>query len=257
MRSLHFFPASGPALHRPFAEMTVARILYPIPGSIAVITPSGASMRVSAEAKPVPPRNLHWKALDFEKHIIYLKDMSTNQDSGGSRSRTRYLILGLLGEGPMSGYDISQLTKLRFRFFWSESYGQIYPELARLAAEGLIDEAAGGGSRGKRVWKSTRAGKAALAAWLKNGESVDSVRLETVLKAYFAFAAPGAFGKNLARFSGSLERDIAALEEAEAQLRSIPDPHHNHAYALATVDFGLATYRAWKKWAGRWAEEDL
>ncbi|MCK7479112.1 MAG: PadR family transcriptional regulator [Candidatus Moduliflexus flocculans] len=55
-------------------------------------------------------------------------------------NNTKYVILGLLTEAPLSGYEIKKLVDIRFRFFWSESYGQIYPELKRLTAMGLIDE---------------------------------------------------------------------------------------------------------------------
>ncbi len=53
--------------------------------------------------------------------------------------KTRFVILGLLAEGPMSGYTIKKLVEARFRFFWSESYGQLYPELKALVAEGRIE----------------------------------------------------------------------------------------------------------------------
>ncbi len=49
-------------------------------------------------------------------------------------------LLGLLSLGPMSGYDIRQLISQSIGYFWSESYGQIYPGLKRLAAAGLVEK---------------------------------------------------------------------------------------------------------------------
>src|SRR5260370_38491835 len=49
-------------------------------------------------------------------------------------------LLGLLSLGPMSGYDIRQLIPRSIGHFWSESYGQIYPGLKRLAAAGLVEK---------------------------------------------------------------------------------------------------------------------
>ena len=43
------------------------------------------------------------------------------------KRKTRYVILGLLLEGSLSGYDIKKIIDTRFSFFWSESYGQLYP----------------------------------------------------------------------------------------------------------------------------------
>ena len=48
-------------------------------------------------------------------------------------------MLGLLAGGPRSGYDIKSIVDRSTRFFWAASYGQIYPELRRLEAEGLIE----------------------------------------------------------------------------------------------------------------------
>ena len=49
------------------------------------------------------------------------------------------VVLGLLADGPRSGYDIKAIVDRSTRFFWAASYGQIYPELRRLEAEGLIE----------------------------------------------------------------------------------------------------------------------
>jgi DNA-binding PadR family transcriptional regulator len=163
--------------------------------------------------------------------------------------RSRYLILGLLAEGPCSGYDIRRITMARFRFFWSESYGQIYPCLKRLALEGLIrqDGAAG---RGKVIWAITPAGRAVLAAWLAGPTQAESARYESILKFYFSWAMPAADTRRLLEdFAGRQEASLAELEGFRRQLVAIPDPHGNHHLALATVDLGIATYRVWRDWA--------
>jgi PadR family transcriptional regulator, regulatory protein AphA len=183
--------------------------------------------------------------------------MSSRTLKPSSGSRTRYLILGLLGEGQMSGYDIARLTKLRFRFFWSESYGQIYPELRRLAAEGLVVEAEEGGPRGRRSWSLTASGRSALGSWLGEAGASDGARLETLLKVSFAFAGgPGTLAKVLREFREKLESDIADLEAMESQLKAAPDHHGNHRFPLMSLEFGLSTYRCWKDWAERCAEKD-
>ncbi len=57
--------------------------------------------------------------------------------------KTRFVILGLLNEEPLSGYDIKKIIDIRMSFFWQESYGQIYPELAKLREEGLVEQISG------------------------------------------------------------------------------------------------------------------
>ena len=73
-------------------------------------------------------------------------------------SPTAYVILGFLSWRPMSGYDIKSVADESTRFFWAASYGQIYPELRRLADAGLIEaaEAAEGGRRRHGVRPDSR-----------------------------------------------------------------------------------------------------
>ena len=54
-------------------------------------------------------------------------------------SKTAYVILGMLTLGRRTGYEIKALVDVSTRFFWAASYGQIYPELKRLEAAGLIE----------------------------------------------------------------------------------------------------------------------
>ena len=53
-------------------------------------------------------------------------------------NRTTHAILGFLTWGPMSGYEIRKRVEESIGNFWSVSFGQIYPELRRLEAEGLF-----------------------------------------------------------------------------------------------------------------------
>ena len=48
------------------------------------------------------------------------------------------VLLGLLNVEPMSGYDLGQTIRGSIGHFWNESYGQIYPNLKRLAVDGLV-----------------------------------------------------------------------------------------------------------------------
>src|SRR4051812_32900732 len=107
-------------------------------------------------------------------------------------SPTAYVILGMLGWRPMSGYDIKSLVDHSTRFFWAASYGQIYPELRRLSAAGLIEgKASPQGGRKRNVYRLTPAGRTELRDWLKKGPEVYEVRDEGLLKLFFADATDG------------------------------------------------------------------
>ena len=46
--------------------------------------------------------------------------------------KTRYVLLGLLQEEELSGYEMKKIIDIRMSFFWQESFGQIYPELSKM-----------------------------------------------------------------------------------------------------------------------------
>jgi PadR family transcriptional regulator, regulatory protein AphA len=110
----------------------------------------------------------------------------------------------MLAVEPRSGYDIKALVDKTTRFFWAASYGQIYPELKRLAERGLIEtEADPQGGRRRTTYRITDAGREALAAWIRSPEQIHEMRDEGLLKLFFA---------------GVLEReDAIAVVEAKRQ----------------------------------------
>ena len=115
---------------------------------------------------------------------MYLADMS-------SLSPTARVILGLLRFRPRTGYDIKQATDRSTRFFWSASYGQIYPELKRLEAAGLVEsQEEPRGQVPRRVFRLTEAGLRALESWLAEPDLQYEVRDEGLLKLFFGEALP-------------------------------------------------------------------
>ena len=50
----------------------------------------------------------------------------------------RHGLLGLLAGRPMSGYELTKTFDGSLRYVWAAQHSQIYPELGRLLAAGLI-----------------------------------------------------------------------------------------------------------------------
>lgn len=96
----------------------------------------------------------------------------------------RYAILGLLNAEPMSGYDLSKWMDRGLGNIWSAHASQIYPELARLAEDGSIEDIAGEpGPRRRRVYGLTAAGTGELRAWLAGPGPEPGARSEALLHA--------------------------------------------------------------------------
>lgn len=180
-----------------------------------------------------------------------------------SANRTAYAILGLLAQGPKTGYEIKQVVEKTISHFWKESYGHIYPTLNQLIAQGQVtreDEAArrtGGRSR----YQITAAGREALAAWLASPVESEGTRNELALKLYFGgLAAPSVSRAHLEAYREQHQR---MLERFTGERPSVEEHAAAGApgalYELITLSLGLhisAARIAWCDEALRLLERD-
>jgi PadR family transcriptional regulator AphA len=167
----------------------------------------------------------------------------------------RHALLGLLAVRPASGYQLTQqFAGPLGHYAWQAGHTRIYPELAKLADDGLASLIAEG-ARGSRTYDITDAGREELRRWLLAAPERGVVRNEMVLRMFLLSALPAAD-------AGELLRRIAAHCAAEAaQLRatvrtdyaSEPGPL---AFGLLAAEFGLRQYQATEDWA-HWALEQL
>src|SRR5881396_3405711 len=81
-----------------------------------------------------------------------------------SRNTLRYIILGLLGARPMSGYDIKQAFDRALASYWNAGNSQIYTTLKKLSDEELVEaEVIVQKSRpDRKVYRLTPAGEVSL-----------------------------------------------------------------------------------------------
>ena len=102
--------------------------------------------------------------------------------------KTDFVVLGMLSLGRRTGYEIKSLVDVSTRFFWAASYGQIYPELSRLEAQGLVrGEGEEEGGRRRKAYNLTADGERALHSWLTSEDPLHfELRHEGVLKLFFS-----------------------------------------------------------------------
>jgi len=101
-------------------------------------------------------------------------------------------LLGLLTIEPMSGYDLGQMVRASIGHIWRESYGQIYPNLKKLATQGLVESKTEKqkGRPDRRVYSITKKGREQLARWLSIPPQAEIPRNEMLLKLFFGAQAP-------------------------------------------------------------------
>lgn len=169
------------------------------------------------------------------------------------RNQTAYVILGILAIHPdQSGYEIRKTVQQTVGFFWGESYGQIYPTLKRLAAEGLIiPSASTSKTRPRRQeYSITAAGQLRLQEWLAIPYRDDPPRDEFLLKLFFGNdAAPSVSIAHIQRFQQKNRNMLATLLELEA-LGSAHSSHYpGFPFWMLTLKFGVEQLRSALEWS--------
>jgi len=167
----------------------------------------------------------------------------------------RYGLLGLLAEGPASGYDITKRFQETLAAVWPASHPQIYRELIKLADEGLI-EAQATEARGRKAYRLTDAGLAVVKGWLKD-DSVDHViRSESLIRSFFFWLMiPDDVIKHLASEKEFFSKQAAFYEQyAAAKDRGDFGSSEQTESARITVEAALRMNRALAEWA-EWAEQ--
>jgi len=168
-----------------------------------------------------------------------------------SKSKTKYVILGLLSERDLTGYEIKKIVDIRFSFFWNESYGQIYPELKKLECQNLIivKKSQEISRREKTLYSITENGLKELRSWLEKPNEKESVRFEILLKVYFSKNTTVDVIKNhIETFMNTHEKQLEILNGFQKELSSVRDLHDNHNDILRVIDCGQKVYTAYIKW---------
>jgi PadR family transcriptional regulator, regulatory protein AphA len=156
-----------------------------------------------------------------------------------------YVVLGMVGLGARSGYEIKQTVEVSIRFFWTISPAQVYPSLAKLEDAGLLtgrDEPQG--DRPRRVYERTEAGSSALREWLRRTEPMPfELRDVAMVKLFFADALdPSDARQLLATVKARSEERVATLEA----IRPTGDAaaREGDVHPLLTLELGIAVHRA-------------
>lgn len=158
----------------------------------------------------------------------------------------RHLILGLLAQQAMSGYDIKRLLESLSWLMDSPSFGSIYPILRSLREDGLVtmEEVLCQGKSPRKIYTTTRTGRQALREWVDQ-----SITSGTSLKAFVTrLILAGSFSHtelitHLQQRRSEVMACYAALKQlAEAEYGTMDSGQR------LTFDYGLALATAELAW---------
>jgi DNA-binding PadR family transcriptional regulator len=163
-----------------------------------------------------------------------------------SRPRqTDTAILGALSVMPMTGYAVREAIRDVLGHFWSESFGQIYPALARLERDGLIARDAPGAK-----YRLTETGLLQLRKRLGEPIQPSTPRNGLLLRLFF--------GRHLSVDACvALVRDARAAAQSQLQryatirqeIAAEPGTELDRPFWLLTVAAGEHAARATISWA--------
>lgn len=130
-------------------------------------------------------------------------------------------ILGLLSTfGDLSGYDIKQRFSESVGNVWEADLSQIYRTLDRLELDGQVHSTPDPtSSRGRKVYRVSPSGVAALREWLAEDFELEKVRNPAMLHTFFArHIPPDRFREQIGDFRKKIEVLADGYEEIEKQL---------------------------------------
>lgn len=165
---------------------------------------------------------------------------------------SRYAVLGMLSLGPRSGYDVKKLVEGSIAHFWSESFGQIYPILRRLEADGLAvrRRERQEGKLERQVYSITPRGLAELRQWLALPAREEGFRNELLLKLFLGAHVPiEESRRQVLRFKTRQTQLLGTYAEIERRLRRGHAHNPDLPYWLMTLAFGRRRTAAVVRWS--------
>jgi DNA-binding PadR family transcriptional regulator len=166
---------------------------------------------------------------------------------------TEAALLGLLVlDGPQSPYDLVGAVAGSIGFFFAPARSHVYDVLPRLERHGwarhtVVEQAS---RPDKRVYRATRAGRDALAAWVAQPDDAETDRSVLLLKVYFGeVVAPEVTIARLEELQALAKAALERYREIEARNAA----NEREFFPLLTLRHGIE--RTWS--TIRWTDDAL
>jgi PadR family transcriptional regulator, regulatory protein AphA len=165
-----------------------------------------------------------------------------------------YLLMGLLREKPLSGYDLCRQFTTTISHFWTTDQSQVYRAMYRMVEQGWVEAevVAGHNAPNKKVYHLTEAGRTALHAWLQTPYEDDPPREGWLGQIFFADALSDEEVKHLLQlYADHLRIQLDELQALHQALLTalggdtLPRPEF---FRFATLEYGVARHRFELEW---------
>ncbi|MGO1737063.1 MAG: PadR family transcriptional regulator [Leucobacter sp.] len=168
-----------------------------------------------------------------------------------------HVILGLLMLWPQSLYELTKNFEAGVSLIYSSSTGSIKRALDQLLAAGRVTVESASGSRGKKIYAITDAGRTEFHRWMLENDPAGDIETATLSRAFFlGLVTPEEQLQISALIRERMQESLRQLERLEARIATedVPAEFTTVArYQVATLQYGLTSHRA----ALAWADEHL
>jgi DNA-binding PadR family transcriptional regulator len=161
----------------------------------------------------------------------------------------RYALLGSLADQPRTGYALVKHFEQSLAYAWPASHSQIYPELARLVDERLIEQTSSG-ARNSKTYAVTQSGLDEIRRWLRETEPDRRIRSDAALRGFFLWLLDPAEAED------QLENEHAYWQgvlEEYSRIREEPTGNNKKARTFRiALEGGIRVVEArleWLQWA--------
>ncbi len=169
----------------------------------------------------------------------------------------KYILLGLLDYGPMTGYELKQTIDSSTGFFWHAHHSQIYTTLRQMEKDGLLSSVfkQEDDALRRRVYTLTDAGRKMLTDWLDTPMTeVPPLKEDFLVRIFFSGRRdPRQVLDELALQQKLHESTLNAYEKLMSSI-----PHYGHPqdpgvskhqkYWNLTLQMGLQYEHMYLKW---------
>ena len=159
-----------------------------------------------------------------------------------------HIIIGIIFNQPMTGYDIKKEVELGVGNFCKISYGSLYPALKKLTEQGMLTmtEKPQGG-RIKKYYQATEKGKELFLEWLAAPFDPKSSDNPLVKIYFFGELPPDIRQKRLDELEHHNTLMLHQLEQMEKQFAD-EELNDRYYFELSTLYYGIINGHTTKRW---------
>ncbi|GMA69992.1 PadR family transcriptional regulator [Leuconostoc litchii] len=151
------------------------------------------------------------------------------------------IVLGILQNGPRTGYEINEVIQNRLNHFFDGTFGMIYPTLKKLEKDGLVikKQITQTDKPNKNVYSITEEGQRVFSEELMKPTTPEVLKSDFLMRLYFSNQLDSAKIKQFLK--EEISRKQSQLDDLESQLESWQNNGMTDMQKV-TFDYGVIYY---------------